>query len=601
MVRWLALALLWLVGVGPALARPSSKYIRYSLPELCFEAESIVVGRITSLDSQSFEFAVTRHVAGTSLPERVRVQRCSERTYARRWAPYAVEQELLLFLKRETFDQQLRTVGGLCQGELPLFGAQAGFIDFRMYDIASERIELETGPRYLQRVPLSQLEAVILYVREHFAYVPPSLEQPGSIVPRVSTMEIEEFAKSSEIAWHAVNVLYSSHLWNGPSPETGPRLGLDALARVAFAPSPNARVRHLASLGDFDKDGFPDAIATLDGPPALALVHGSPNGVPRVETIQVEFRPDQYNLGSCVPLGDLDGDGRLDFVLHTGEPGLVLLSLAADGRSARWKSMDSLGFLRTAGIGTDAVPTDRIAALGDLDGDGSFELAVHLETRGDPQAQPSGSLAVVSLNRQGEFVRARLWKDHGLPLDAHWTEFSLVRVGDVDGDGVTDVAWGVRDLVIGNRPRGALWIVFLERDGSVRSSTAFSPLTVANFDRPSGENYFASSVGAAGDVDGDSIPDLVASSTSGLWILLLARDGSVRSVNRLLNPVEVEPADAQGRRVERPLMQLGLAIGCSTAPTGRPPMVFVWANAPSPLRSGVLAIWVGPDGAFIQR
>lgn len=602
MVRWLALALLWLVGVAPAIARPSSKYIRYGLPELCFEAESIVVGKIVSLDSRSFEFAISRHLSGAPLPQLVRVQRCAERTYAMRWARYGPDQELLLFLKRETFDQQLRTVGGFCQGELPVLGTDVGLLDFRWHDIASERIELEAGPRYMQRVPLVDLEAVILYVREHFEYVPQTHERRGSIVPHSSLEEIGEFAKSSKIAWHAVNALYSSQFWDGPLPEAGPRLGPDALARIVFPDTKEGTVRRLVSIGDLDKDGFPEALATVFfAPHALALVHTSAAGELRFEPIQVELRPDQNTPGTCVPLGDLEGDGRPDFVLHTGPAGWVLLSLASDGKSARWRELDTLGLLHAAGLGIHTTPTDRMAALGDLDCDGTIELVVQLESRSHPRATAHGSLAVLSINRQGEFVRAKRWEGHEIPLDACGPDLCIVPVGDVDGDGVIDVAWGNCSAEVGWRARGALWIVFLERDGSVRSSRAFSPLTVDVFDRSVHEGRFASSLSAAGDIDGDSIPDLLASSSSGLWTLLLARDGSVRTVRRLLNPAEFEPADAPRRRSQALPMWVGTPLACEPARQGQAPLVYAGTWVRSAERAGVLALSLDPDGTLRLR
>ncbi len=58
---------------------------------------------------------------------------------------------------------------------------------------------------------------------------------------------------------------------------------------------------------------------------------------------------------------------------------------------------------------------------------------------------------------------------------------ALAAIGDLDGDGVTELAVGSPGDDDGGTNKGALWILFLNRDGSVRSYQKISD-TEGDFD-----------------------------------------------------------------------------------------------------------------------
>jgi hypothetical protein len=104
---------------------------------------------------------------------------------------------------------------------------------------------------------------------------------------------------------------------------------------------------------------------------------------------------------------------------------------------------------------------------------------------------------------------------------------TMTTVGDIDGDGVDDLAVGLPLLAPSGQ--GGVMIVFAYRDGSVKSTQI---LNGGNGGLPplgNGAN-FGAAVAAMGDVDGNGIPDLAvgASGSEAVWLLALNADGTIK-------------------------------------------------------------------------
>ena len=85
---------------------------------------------------------------------------------------------------------------------------------------------------------------------------------------------------------------------------------------------------------------------------------------------------------------------------------------------------------------------------------------------------------------------------------------SAASLGDLDGDDVTDIAIGARGDDDGSSDAGAVYVLFLNSNGTVSSSVKISRSQgnftgyLEAFDR------FGTSVASVGDLDGDGIGDL---------------------------------------------------------------------------------------------
>jgi len=104
---------------------------------------------------------------------------------------------------------------------------------------------------------------------------------------------------------------------------------------------------------------------------------------------------------------------------------------------------------------------------------------------------------------------------------------AMTSLGDLDGDGIAEIAIGHPFDSDGGQYRGAVWIAFLNEDGSLRKKTKISDWS-GGFEAPlMDEDQLGCALAAPGDLDRDGVPDLVVGGKQELWILSLNRDGTV--------------------------------------------------------------------------
>ena len=129
-------------------------------------------------------------------------------------------------------------------------------------------------------------------------------------------------------------------------------------------------------------------------------------------------------------------------------------------------------------------------------------------------------------------------------------------IGDVDGDGILDLAVGARSDDDGATDAGAVYILFMNHNGSVKSNQKISMLEGDFTDTLTTSSFFGYGVAGVGDYNGDGTPDIAVSANhvpnGVIYILHLDTNGKVKSYVKNQNIVSqglsaVGDLDGDGR------------------------------------------------------
>ncbi|MCH8345139.1 MAG: FG-GAP repeat protein [Planctomycetes bacterium] len=329
-------------------------------------------------------------------------------------------------------------------------------------------------------------------------------------------------------------------------------------------------------------------------------------------------------FGRVTSLGDLDGDGG---------PSVLALAVGAwrddDGgfdRGAVWVLfLNNDGTVNsyqkishTAGGGPPLDNSDRfgirVASLGDLDGDGPSVLALAVGAYlDDDGGNARGAVWILFLNTDGtvnHHQKISSTVGGGPPLD-NGDEFGIgvASLGDLNGDGVADLAVGAWRDDDGGTDRGAVWILFLNTDGTVKFHHKISS-TSGDLPADALENGdgFGLSGGSLGDFDGEG-PSVLALAVGAaghdeaplrgaVWVLFLNPDGTVNSHKKISDTEgggpPLDDADAFGVSVG----SLGDLDGDGV---GDLAVGAFFDNDGGPDRGAVWILFLNPDGDKIVK
>jgi hypothetical protein len=165
----------------------------------------------------------------------------------------------------------------------------------------------------------------------------------------------------------------------------------------------------------------------------------------------------------------------------------------------------------------------------------SLLLAAVLFLSQQATAQPGTVLAEQKISdTEGDFG--------GVLDDNDWFGRYVATLGDVDGDGVTDLAVSSALDDDGGIDRGAVYILFLNVDGTVKGEQKISD-TQGGFNGTLDDNdQFGVSVAGLGDLDGDGVPDLAVGAyqdgdggpvRGAAYVLFLNADGTVKGEQKI--------------------------------------------------------------------
>ena len=181
-----------------------------------------------------------------------------------------------------------------------------------------------------------------------------------------------------------------------------------------------------------------------------------------------------------------------------------------------------------------------MANIGDLDDDGNDEFAVGAPND-DDGGSGSGAIWIVFPDDDGTVSDQQKISDtaggfSGTLNDGDDFGRAIAGIGDLDGDGIPDLAVGAPFTDDGGgstSTRGAVWILFLNANGTVSGSQKISDTAGGFSGTLQDEDSFGLSVATVGTLNNDDVPDLAVGIPSsderrgGVWVLFLNQDGTV--------------------------------------------------------------------------
>ena len=229
-------------------------------------------------------------------------------------------------------------------------------------------------------------------------------------------------------------------------------------------------------------------------------------------------------------LGDLDGNGVMDLAVGATQGDMLYGSADMDNGNGWYTDRDGavyIMFMETDGTVKSTVTIDEdttngpsfvdsssrgygksIANLGDLDGDGVTDIAVgHTFEEGK-----RGAVYIHYLNTDGSIKSTATIKDgttNGPDLAAgDFYGSDIANMGDLDGDGVIDIAVGADEDSSNGTDKGAVYIHYLNSDGSLKEDTVKIRHGTTNGPDITYSGGYGNSVENIGDFDGDGVNDM---------------------------------------------------------------------------------------------
>ena len=253
-------------------------------------------------------------------------------------------------------------------------------------------------------------------------------------------------------------------------------------------------------------------------------------------------------------IGDLNGDGVED----------IAVGAVNDDGGGSLRGAVHILFMNTDGTVSSSVriadntnggPTldnsdnfgSGVTSIGDLNGDGVEDIAVGANADDTGGGLNQGAVYILFMNTDGtvsSFVKTGANTTGGPTLeDSDRFGRSISSIGDLNGDGVEDIAVGAHADSIEGSLRGAVYILFLNTTGNVSSSVKIASdtnggPTLANTDQ------FGTSVSSIGDLNGDGVEDIAVGAkgnAEAVYILFMNIDGTVSSSVKITNETNGGP------------------------------------------------------------
>jgi hypothetical protein len=272
----------------------------------------------------------------------------------------------------------------------------------------------------------------------------------------------------------------------------------------------------VAGIGDYDEDGIPDIAVSSPVPPnnSLYIIHLNEDG-----TVKDYVKNENVIANGLTAIGDINGDNRIDLVAcnpgsddggtQRGAIDILFLDTASQIINANTVTISST----QGGFGTGLEDGDQfggreVAMLGDIDNDGTKELAVGAFMSDGGK----GAIWILSLNSSTFNVVSKIKITEGMngftdeltdelnPNGTSGANFghAMCASGDIDGDGITELITGANQ-----QNEGWAYILYLNADKTVKSFTRINN-SDGDFNlNLDSEERFSRSISYVGNLKGD--------------------------------------------------------------------------------------------------
>ncbi|WP_308990690.1 FG-GAP-like repeat-containing protein [Mariniflexile litorale] len=272
----------------------------------------------------------------------------------------------------------------------------------------------------------------------------------------------------------------------------------------------------VAGIGDYDGDGIPDIAVASPVPPnnALYIIHLNANG-----TVKDYVKNNNIIANGLSAIGDLNGDGRIDLVAcvpgsndggsSRGAIDILFLNSASEVIYANKVTISST----QGGFGTGLEDGDQfggreVAMLGDLDNDGTKELAVGAFMSDGGR----GAVWILSLDKLNYNVVSKVKLAEGLngftdelvadanPNGTAGANFghAMCAAGDMDGDGIPDLITGANQQY-----EGWGYVLYLNANKTIKGFSRINNTDGGFGLNLESEERFSRSISFGGDLKDD--------------------------------------------------------------------------------------------------
>ena len=248
-------------------------------------------------------------------------------------------------------------------------------------------------------------------------------------------------------------------------------------------------------------------------------------------------------FGSAIAnIGDLNNDGVTDIVVGAyNDDAIHIMFMNSNGTVS-----DIIEINSNTTNGPDLNNDDEfgrsIANIGDLNGDGVHLILQLVQSGDDAGGDARGTIHIMFMNSNGtvsDTIEINDTTANGPDLsNGDSFGYSIANIGDLNGDGVTDIAVGAYFDDAGGSNSGAVHIMFMNSNGTVSDTIEINGDTTNGPDLGD-DDYFGASIANIGDLNNDGVTDIAVGApddiydgngTGSIYIMYMNSNGTVSDI-----------------------------------------------------------------------